>query len=47
MLTGEYETEELREEDGNYMLDAWIPPASMQRSAEDEETSSAGFIRPR
>ena len=47
LLTGEYEIEELREEDGNYMLDAWIPPASMQNGQEGQESSAAGFVRPR
>ena len=49
MLSGEYETEELRAEDGNYMLDVWIPPAAeveqARRQAGEGQTnhSNTGF----
>ena len=49
MLSGEYETEDLRAEDGNYMLDVWIPPAAeveqARRQAQGGPTSynEAGF----
>ena len=49
MLSGEFEVEELREEDGNYMLDVWIPPIPevQQATKAAAEDNSAGFLRPR
>ena len=53
MLSGQFETEELREEEGNYMLDVWIPPAqevqevTQEASAGRAENSGPGFARQR
>ena len=49
MLTGEYEIEELREEDGNYMLDVWIPPIEEveQMTQEVGADRNSGFVGPR
>ena len=42
MLSGEFETEDLREEDGNYMLDVWIPPANEVREVVQNVTNDGG-----
>ena len=48
MLSGEFEVEELREEDGNYMLDVWIPPMEEVQSATRTAVgdNNSGFVRP-
>ena len=45
MVSGEFEIEELREEEGNYILDAWIPPADPQPDPDDSANNTSGFVR--
>ena len=50
MLSGEFEVEELREEDGNYMLDVWIPPVEEVKQAAENagaRNEGSGFTGPR
>ena len=45
MLSGDYETEELRQEDGNYMLDVWIPPIEeVEKAKQKAGNLETGFV---
>ena len=45
MLSGEYETEELRQVDGYYMLDVWVPPAEeVERARQQAGNPETGFV---
>lgn len=45
MHSGEYETEETRQEDGNCMLDVWIPPAEeVEKAKQKAGNPEAGFV---
>ena len=42
---GDFEAMKMREEDGNYVLDCWVPPAEAGEGDEDEGLQGAGFAR--